>query len=48
MGRRMTDVSCLLEVRWRGQVLQRWELRERDISCGGLKKEIELVVWELW
>ena len=23
-------------------------LREEDISCGGLEKEMELVVWELW
>ena len=25
-----------------------WGLRERDKSCGGLEKEMELVVWELW
>ena len=25
-----------------------WELKEGDISCGGLEKVMELVVWGLW
>ena len=29
------------------RVLGCWELREGDISCGGLENEMELVVWEL-
>ena len=24
------------------------DVGEGDISCGGLEKEMELVVWELW
>ena len=25
-----------------------FRLKEGDISCGGVEKEMELVVWELW
>ena len=25
-----------------------WGCKEGDISCGGLEKEMELVVWKLW
>ena len=30
------------------RVLGCWGWREGDIGCGGLEKETEFVVWELW
>ena len=44
----MIDVCCLQEVRWRGQAASMLGMKEGYISCGGLEKEIELVVWESW
>ena len=43
--KRMVDVCCLQEVRWRGQGARD---ERKETGCGGLKKEIELVVWESW
>ena len=30
------------------RVLGCWGWREGDLGCGGLEKEMELVVWVLW
>ena len=37
---------CVVYWRWDGEdrVLGCWGLREGDVSCGGLEKEMELVV----
>ena len=43
----MIDVSCLQEMRWRGQGASMLGMKG-NISCGGLKKEMELVVWDIW
>ena len=42
LRKRMTNVCCLMELRWRGQGVR----KEEDISCGCLEKEMELVEWE--
>ena len=38
---RRIDVCCLQEVRWRGQTSRMLGMREGDISCGVLEKEID-------
>ena len=48
LGKRMIDVCCLLELRWREQGARMLGMKERRLSYGGLEKEMELVVWELW
>ena len=25
-----------------------WGIKEGDINCGGLEKQMKLVVWEIW
>ena len=42
----MIDVCCLLEVRWGGHIFRMVEMIDGDTSCAGLKREMELVVWE--
>ena len=37
----MMNVCCLLEERWRGR-----GIKEGNISCSRLEKEMELMVWE--
>ena len=44
--KRMVDVCCFQEVRWSGQVARILGVKGR--SCGGLEKEMDLVVWMLW
>ena len=44
----MIDEFRLQEVRWRGLDARMLEMNGRRISCGVLKKEMELVVLELW
>ena len=49
LRKRSIDVSCLQEVKCRRQdarVIGCLEIREGDISCGGLENEMELVLWE--
>ena len=48
LRKRMIDVCCLQEMRWREHGARMLGCRKGDISCGGLEKEMELVVWELW
>ena len=49
LRKRMIGVCCLQEVRWRRQCGRMLGMKGRIyISCGCLKKEIELFVWELW
>ena len=49
LRKRMIDVCCLLDVRWRGHGSRMLGMKGmRYISCGGLWKEMELVVWEVW
>ena len=42
---RMIDVCRLEDLRWRGQGARMLGV---NVSCGGLEKVMELVVWELW
>ena len=42
----MVDVCCLQEVRWRGQGASMLGMNGWKIKCGGLEKEMDLVVWE--
>ena len=41
------DECCLQEVRWRWHGSRMLGMKG-DISCGGLEKEMELMVWEIW
>ena len=41
-------MCCLHEERWRGQCSRMLGMEIGDMSCGGLKKEMELAVCELW
>ena len=44
----MIDACCLQVVRWRGQGARMLGINGGDISCGGLEKQMDLVVWALW
>ena len=48
LRKRMIDVCCLQEVKLRGQGASMLGVKGRKGSNGGLKKEMVLVVWELW
>ena len=40
----MINVCCLQELRWRGQGAGMVGMKGRSYSCGGVTKEMELVV----
>ena len=44
LRKRMIDVCCLQEVRWRVQGDRVLQMERGHISCGGLEKEMWLVV----
>ena len=46
--KKMIDMCCLLEVRWRGQGGKDAGMKGRRYKLLGLEKEMELVVWGLW
>ena len=47
LSKRMIDVCCLQEVRWRGQGARMLGMYGRRYELWWSGKEMELVVWEL-
>ena len=46
--KRVIDVCCLQDVRWRGQCVRMLGMTEKRNKLRCLEKEMESVVWESW